>query len=121
MEAKDTMKTIRISFTALLVWMLLFTQLGAGGSASTRVIAAPESCAGLFVSEYIEGTSYNKAIEIYNGTGGPVDLSVGPYKLEIYFNGTDTAGATIPLSGSIPPGDVFVVAHSTAASAIQAL
>ncbi|MCA9899267.1 MAG: hypothetical protein KC433_13840, partial [Anaerolineales bacterium] len=28
----------------------------------------------LFISEYIEGSSNNKAIEIYNGTGTAVDL-----------------------------------------------
>ena len=34
--------------------------------------ATPED---LFFSEYIEGSSFNKAIEIYNGTGSSVDLS----------------------------------------------
>jgi len=34
----------------------------------------------LIISEYIEGSSYNKAIEIYNGTGSSVDLSA--YSLE---------------------------------------
>ncbi len=29
----------------------------------------------LFFSEYIEGSSYNKALEIYNGTGVTVDLT----------------------------------------------
>ena len=29
----------------------------------------------LFFSEYAEGSSYNKYIEIYNGTGAPVDLA----------------------------------------------
>ncbi len=28
----------------------------------------------LFFSEYIEGSSYNKALEIYNGTGSPSTL-----------------------------------------------
>ena len=37
--------------------------------------AAPQSCSGLFMSEYIEGSNYNKAIEIFNGTGASVDLS----------------------------------------------
>jgi hypothetical protein len=30
---------------------------------------------GVFISEYAEGSSYNKYIEIYNGTGSDVDLS----------------------------------------------
>ncbi|HBR56725.1 MAG TPA: deoxyribonuclease I, partial [Blastocatellia bacterium] len=29
----------------------------------------------LFISEYIEGSSNNKALEIYNGTGSAIDLA----------------------------------------------
>ena len=36
----------------------------------------------LFISEYIEGTSGNQAIEIYNGTGRDIDLST--YCLKFY-------------------------------------
>ncbi len=28
----------------------------------------------IFISEYIEGSSNNKAIEFYNGTGAPINL-----------------------------------------------
>ena len=31
----------------------------------------------LFFSEYIEGSSNNKALEIFNGTGAAVDLAAG--------------------------------------------
>jgi len=41
----------------------------------------------LIISEYVEGSSYNKYIEIYNGTGETVDLT--DYKLHIFFNGRD--------------------------------
>lgn len=44
---------------------------------------APAVTSDLFISEYIEGTSNNKAIEIYNGTGAPVDLATGNYVLQI--------------------------------------
>lgn len=33
----------------------------------------------LFFSEYIEGTSNNKALEIFNGTGAPINLTAGGY------------------------------------------
>ena len=39
----------------------------------------------LFISEYIEGSSNNKAIEIYNPTDTAIDLT--GYRLEIYSNG----------------------------------
>jgi predicted extracellular nuclease len=78
------------------------------------------SATGLFISEYVEGSSYNKAIEIYNGTGAPVDLEAGGYSVKIYFNGSDSAGQTVRLSGSIVDGDVFVLAHTSADAAILA-
>lgn len=72
----------------------------------------------LVISEYIEGSSYNKALEIYNGTGTPVDL--GDYAVEVYFNGSTSPGANISLSGSLAEGEVFVFAHSSADAAILA-
>jgi hypothetical protein len=33
------------------------------------------TCGDLFISEYIEGSASNKAIEIYNATGADIDLS----------------------------------------------
>jgi predicted extracellular nuclease len=74
----------------------------------------------LFISEYIEGSSYNKAIEIFNGTGASIDLASGSYTLEMYFNGSSSPGLTINLTGTISDGDVFVIAHSSADAAIIA-
>jgi uncharacterized protein len=68
----------------------------------------------LFFSEYVEGSSNNKALEIYNGTGAPIDLAAGAYNIQIYFNGSSTGGTPIALGGSLDPGDVFVVAHRDA-------
>ena len=67
----------------------------------------------LYISEYIEGSSNNKAIEIYNPTGSPVTLS-GMYRVQMFFNGALTSGLTINLTGTIAPGDVFVVTNSGA-------
>ena len=84
-------------------------------SQSARALASE-----LFISEYIEGSSNNKAIEIYNGTGSAVDLSAGSYNLQMYFNGSATAGLTINLTGILADGDVYVVAHSSAIASILA-
>jgi hypothetical protein len=72
----------------------------------------------LIITEYIEGSSFNKAIEIYNGTGSSVDLST--YSIQIYYNGNITPGSTINLSGSLANGEVFVVAHTSANATILA-
>ena len=74
----------------------------------------------LFFSEYIEGSSFNKALEVYNGTGAPVDLAAGGYNVQQFSNGGTTASVTLNLTGTLAYGDVFVVAHSSAAAAILA-
>jgi predicted extracellular nuclease len=79
--------------------------------------AAPSD---LMFSEYIEGSSNNKALEIYNGTGAPVDLAGGQYVVQMYFNGSTTAGLSITLDGTVAPGDVFVLAQSSANATILA-
>ena len=80
-------------------------------SAARPVRAVP---ADLFFSEYIEGSSNNKALEIYNGTGASVPLSTGGYNVQMFFNGNPVAGLTISLAGSVADSDVFVLAHSSA-------
>ena len=72
----------------------------------------------LFISEYIEGSSNNKAIEIYNGTGAPVNLS--GYSIRMYFNGNPVSTLTINLAGTLADGGVHVVAHALADAAILA-
>ena len=74
----------------------------------------------LFFSEYIEGTSNNKALEIYNGTGAAINLGTGGYNVQMYFNGSATAGLTINLTGTVANSDVFVLAQSTANATILA-
>ncbi|HEX5969161.1 MAG TPA: Ig-like domain-containing protein, partial [Intrasporangium sp.] len=87
-------------------------------------VAAPTAQAAtpteLFISEYIEGSSNNKALELYNGTAGAIDLSAGGYNVQMFFNGSASAGLTINLTGSVAPGDVYVLAQSAAAAAILA-
>jgi predicted extracellular nuclease len=72
----------------------------------------------LIISEYVEGSSLNKAVEIYNGTGQAVNLAAQGYAIDIYFNGQTSPGTTIQLSGTLADGDVFVVADDGADSDI---
>lgn len=57
-----------------------------------------QNCSDLFISEYVEGTGNNKAIEIYNPTGNPISLE--NYRLIRWDNGS------VP---PIPPTDVMDV------------
>jgi len=97
------MRMFKIALTAALL-------LGLAGAAAAQT----GSC--LFFSEYIEGTSNNKALEIYNATEADVDLS--RVTVELYANGAATPTTTATLSGVLHNGDVFVIGHSLAVAAI---
>jgi hypothetical protein len=66
----------------------------------------------LFISEYVEGSSNNKYIEIFNGTGATVDLS--DYRLRLFANGSASAGSDIQLSGNLANGATVVYRNSGA-------
>ncbi|MFP4078855.1 MAG: lamin tail domain-containing protein, partial [Candidatus Izemoplasmataceae bacterium] len=66
----------------------------------------------LFISEYIEGSGYNKAVEIYNGTGEEVDLS--QYEFRLYSNGSTDTEQGYELSGTLEHGETYVSVNSQA-------
>jgi predicted extracellular nuclease len=91
---------------------------------TTTLVAAPATPSAaatpdLMISEYIEGSSFNKSIEIYNGTGSTVDLS--SYALELYSNGSATVSQSVALTGFLDHDDVFVVSHGSSDAAILAV
>ncbi|MEO0473273.1 MAG: lamin tail domain-containing protein, partial [Bacteroidota bacterium] len=81
--------------------------------------AASAQCSELFFSEYIEGSSNNKAIEVFNPTSGDVDLS--NYTIYRYGNGSATPTDTLELNGILAAGDVYIAANSSADSIILAV
>ncbi len=75
----------------------------------------------LFFSEYVEGSSNNKAIEIFNNTGVDIEFSTTSYKIEIYANGGTSPNTINLVSGTLVDGDVYVVANSSADASILAV
>ena len=75
----------------------------------------PIPCSELYISEYVHGTSSNRAIELYNPTNDPIDLDY--YSLRIYSDGS-TFYHYIPLTGTIAANSTFVIAHPSAAVGI---
>lgn len=65
-----------------------------------------QECTDLFISEYVEGSGNNKAIEIYNPTNEAIDLST--YQLVRYSNG-DFEPNPVVLEGTIESKSTFVV------------
>ena len=64
-------------------------------------------CTDLFISEYVEGWSNNKALEIYNPTNLAIDLS--SYSVSRYTNGATQASTPLQLEGIIEPYSTFVI------------
>ena len=104
---------------------------GANGNAGDEVYTeditipalVPVDFEGLFFSEYAEGSSYNKYLEIYNGTGSDLDLS--DYSISSCNNGCDSENEfdypeniTFETGTILLSGDVYVIYHQDADDAI---
>ena len=102
------------SFLSILSIVLVMTALP-----QNLVFAGTGQAEDLFISEYIEGSSYNKAIEIYNGTGTMVDLSL--YTVELYANnssgGIAATSTKMSLTGTLNNNATYVIANSSVADA----
>ena len=82
--------------------------------------AKAEPATDIFISEYIEGSGFNKALEFYNRTGTTIDLDAENYLVEFYNNGATSVTHSTNLTGSIANGDVFVLASDDADTNILA-
>ncbi|RRD46703.1 ExeM/NucH family extracellular endonuclease [Tessaracoccus sp. OH4464_COT-324] len=97
-----------------------FTRRVWAGAVVTSLVAATwyaaplasATAADLIISEYVEGPSNEKAIELYNGTGAAVSLD--GYKLSLYTNGATTARNNEMLTGSLAAGAAYVIRHKDA-------
>jgi hypothetical protein len=73
---------------------------------------AHAQCTELFFSEYVEGSSHNKALEIYNPTSSTIALS--NYRLIRFSNGASLPVDSFDLTGSLPAHSVWVVTNGQA-------
>lgn len=69
-------------------------------------------CADLFFSEYLEGSSNNKAFEIFNPT--PYDIDLSDYVVYRNNNGSLTPTDSLFPMGIVASGNVFVIANPSA-------
>ena len=99
-----------------------------GNSANSNVVTGQLSNGGsggstfaseLILSEYVEGSSNNKALEIANFTGSPVNLS--NYSIMKQTNGAGSWGSELTLNGTLNHGDVYVIVYGSAGASLLAL
>ncbi len=99
---RDTIMRIKKNAVAAATAMVL-------GSLSTG------ASANLVITEYIEGSSNNKAIEISNVGGSAIDLDANVYKLTLFGNGSTAPGNTETLTGTLEPGKSVIFHNASAA------
>jgi hypothetical protein len=76
-------------------------------------------CSHLIISEMIEHTQSNKALELYNPTPYPIQLN--DYQVRLYANGSSAASFVQSLSGILPAHNTLVIgAPSTGSGSIDA-
>jgi endonuclease I/chitodextrinase len=88
-------------------------------SASSNVVNVTTTSGGstatdLLFSEYIEGSSNNKALEISNATGAAINLSI--YSIKKQTNGAGSWSTGLPLTGTLNNGSKFTIVNSAMAS-----
>ncbi|WP_125783432.1 ExeM/NucH family extracellular endonuclease [Pseudoalteromonas rubra] len=88
-----------------------FTPLALLVAAATAPVQAQ-----VIMSEYIEGSSNNKAVELFNTSENAISLA--GYTLSYYSNGGTDASNTIELSGEIAAGGTYVIANSSAVDTV---
>ncbi|MFV8323503.1 endonuclease [Flavobacterium sp. LS2R12] len=88
-------------------------------SASSNVVNVTTTTSGstatdLLFSEYIEGSSNNKALEISNATGAAINLSI--YSIKKQTNGAGAWSTGLSLTGTLNNGSKFTIVNSAMAS-----
>jgi hypothetical protein len=99
-------------------YKLIVTAQNETTSKTYTIVKNAEPALDLFFSEYIEGSSNNKALEIYNPTQNDIDLTL--YKVKLAGNG-GAWGNEIALEGTLAPGHVYIVYNSSAAAEITSI
>lgn len=80
---------------------------------SSLVAFTTVASAEVIISQYVEGSGFNKVLELYN-SGTQVE-NLAEYKIVKYQNGAANIGKDIPLNNALlSPGNVYVIANPSA-------
>jgi predicted extracellular nuclease len=83
-------------------------------------LSAPAS-ANLIISEYVEGSSNNKAIELYNTSD--TEMSLEGYNISLYSNGNDDIASpnnSLDLAGTLAANSTYVIVNGSANDTLAA-
>ncbi len=98
----------------LIPLVIIFLSCGTNDDIDEPLVEEEVFSSELFISEYVEGTSFNKALEIVNLTGETIDLEAEGYSIKKQSNGAGNWMSELTLSGSLEHNEVFVIANELA-------
>jgi hypothetical protein len=98
-----------------LAFIMLFSLVSPSFALNTVSAATPTD---LIISEYVEGSGSNKALELYNGTGQAINLK--DYSLELYSNGSTSAIKLNLPDFSLSNGSTYVLVNGSAVATLKA-
>src|SRR4051812_45732118 len=75
-------------------------------------LLANAQCSELFISQYVEGTGNNKAIELYNPTNNPISLN-NNYRLTRFSNGSSESVGNATTQAQVNLGTHVIPPHHT--------
>ena len=103
------------------VWLSFeVTSAAAGGEVVTETFYVGTPPPAVFFSEYAEGSSNNKYLEVYNGTDATINLD--DFVILGNYNGNPWSETfTFVVGATVESGGVYVIANSSASAGIQAL
>lgn len=84
-----------------------------GDDAREPILVEEEFSSDLFFSEYIEGTSFNKALEIVNLTGRDINLAAEGYSIRKQANGIGSWTGELLLTGTLAKNQVYVIGNAS--------
>ena len=127
--AVDTITVVDADMGAVAVTLPARTFTMPAKAVTVTVTFVEASASGeLIISQYYEGTSNNKWIEIYNPGATTIDLAAAGYRLGQFSNSnrelwkTDgTPSLTVVLSNTIAAGGTYLVSHTSATNPIYAV
>lgn len=120
MSVVDLLPSTTYTFTVTAFDAATNTSVPSTGLQVTTAAASGGGASELFFSEYVEGSSNNKALEIANFTGAAVDLSV--YTIQKQVNGVNAWGGSYSFTTpTLADGAVLVVVNSSSSAPLLAL
>ncbi len=86
-------------------------------AAAVSIVVPFSASSNVLITEYVEGSSNNKVIELSNLGNETVDLSADNYRLGLYNNGSSNESRGLALSGSLAPRQSLIIYNPSASSA----